>query len=148
MAKVTKSYLQTKTKAELADMAQVELGFRLDKTLSKDQMIEAILRSHSGAEKVEPVDNEDNTRPGKGKVRIIIERDHRPGFQQPVWYGHQGKSFLVPRGVPIDIKANTMSALIDAKEYQMIWDQNIEVPGGRGAMIRREVRAYPFQVVA
>lgn len=86
--------------------------------------------------------------PAPGKIRITIAKDSQDKRQRPVFLGHNNVGYLVPRGKPVDIPANVIFSLADAKEVIPIWDDELETATGRGGYTLEERNSYPYQILA
>jgi len=154
----TKEKLEEKTKVELIEYADSALGLNLKPAQSKEEMIEIILHNSQGVDQVADIVSKEDTQavlkgrkgkgPGRGKIRIMIARSAEDKKQRPVFIGHNGVGYLIPRGKEVDLPAKVMPALYDAVELQQSWDDEVQSATGLGALVMREGQSYPFSCIA
>lgn len=85
------------------------------------------------------------TRPdGVREARIVVHVQDRPGGDQPVPVGVNGRHMLIPRGEPVFVPEPYIEALDHAEEY--VYDEyDPDLDGGLGGLSqRRTVKSYPF----
>lgn len=74
----------------------------------------------------------------KNTTRITISED--PTNNQPVYVGHNGKSYRIRRGEPVDIPTELVEVLRNAVQQVPKLDRDGRIEGWKA------VQAYPFQV--
>ena len=77
---------------------------------------------------------------GRDFVRVQIHTSDKPGGEEPIQLGVNGKLMFVPRGEPVEIPLEYASVLANAREW--VYD---EYRDGMGGLKKpREVHTYPF----
>jgi len=71
----------------------------------------------------------------KGWKTILIAENEKDA--QPVFVGHNGKSYRIRRGEPVDVPPEVVTVLNDAIQMH---------PDGKGGF--RAVPSYPFQILS
>lgn len=86
----------------------------------------------------EPIRREDGRQ--MIETRIIINRSERPGGDEPVQVGVNGRLMLIPRGEAVFVREDYLEALEHAVE-----DVYDPYDGGIGGLKKpRQVQSYPF----
>jgi len=75
------------------------------------------------------------------KITINIATAEGENGDKPIFLGVNGLGYTLPRGIDIDVKRSVVEVLKNAKQDIVTQDKD-------GAMLHREVLAYPYQVVA
>lgn len=80
---------------------------------------------------------------GVKEVRIVIHTQDKPGGEDPVQVGVNGKLMLIPRGEPQWVPESYVEVLNHAVEY--VYDEYKGGPDNLGGLNKpREVKSYPF----
>lgn len=141
--------LESMSEKDLCKYADDYFGLVLSpKDYSKKELIQIITDAKSQTNNVtlQAVEDEDTGGPKPGFVRLIIARSGDKK-QYPVFFGHQGVGYEAKRGKEIDIPAHTLSALADAVEDAMIYDEDAEKGDGYGTTVKQRVQSYPFSII-
>lgn len=75
-------------------------------------------------------------------VRILIPQEDKPGGDEPVPAGVNGRIMYIPRGEPQDVPVEYVEALENAVEFVY---EPYNGEGLGGLKPPREVKSYPFQ---
>ncbi len=80
---------------------------------------------------------------GIKEIRILIHTQDKPGGEDPVQVGVNGKLMLIPRGEPQWVPESYVGVLNNAVEY--VYDEYQGGTGNLGGLSKpREVKSYPF----
>lgn len=94
-------------------------------------------------------ENESKGAPKPGFARIIIHRDPTPDHaNSPIPVGLNGRMFMVPRGIPVDLPIPYLGVLKDAS---MLIERQTKEPSAshpEGKTEISEILSYPFQIIA
>lgn len=86
--------------------------------------------------------------PRPGYARILIFRDPTTGHaNSPVPVGVNGRMFLMPRGMEIDVPIAHVQALNDAKQTVIRQTQEPDAVNPGGKVVEEVIQSYPFQVL-
>jgi hypothetical protein len=115
----------------------------VDKTTTREELIEAIHRKLAGRVMPQLADKETDLRPGYARIRI--EEDPSPTAKQiPVYINDNGYECTIPRGVEVIVPQRVVRNLQNATAKRLR-----QVEQDNGPPITKEVRvpSYPFQVI-
>jgi len=73
------------------------------------------------------------------RVTVTINAAEGDGGNDPVFVGHNGFGYQIPRGVPVDLPVEVLQILKDAKT-------TISHVGDGGKLVERTVQRYTWQV--
>lgn len=155
----TKIAVAEATAEQLRAFASMTLGLQLTGRETKSAMIAklsevgyAVPFIHLPDAGVEPQFTDRGSRPFQSRMgkfngepceerQIVIHTQDKPGGQEPVQVGVNGRTMLIPRGVPEFVPVPYIEALENAREY-VYAEFTGEGLGGLGKP--REVLSYPF----
>lgn len=148
-------------------------GVKSERTWKKTDYIDAIVAAQSGGrlsfnviEKDEDDWKEDlpevkdysapavksgvkSDQPAPGFARLLIHKDPTPGHaNSPVPLGLNGRTFLVPRGVEVDLPHQYVGILKDAVQVVIRQKSEPTAANPAGEMVEEAMLTYPFQVIA
>lgn len=123
--------------ANLRKVAKV-LGISAQRDWSKEDFVRAIKVKQTSSETAVGLVFDNSLAPKPGYSRIILHRDMTPGHKNsPVPAGINGRIFMLPRGVEIDIPTPLVEVLANARTT--IMDET-----GKESV----TQSYPFQILA
>lgn len=130
------------TVAKLREYAALQ-RIPVDKSTSKEDLIEAINRKLAGRVMPQLADKGSELKPGYSRIRI--EEDPSPTAKQiPVYLNDNGYECTIPRGVEVIVPNRVVRNLRNATAKRLR-----QVEQDSGPPITKEVRvpSYPFQVI-
>lgn len=160
MALVDRENLESMTMSQLRHAAHAVYRVRIERNWSKSQIIDAIMRAAERRESmigVSPVpDTNDVIPPGKARIMILPDESKR-NPREPVYVNINSHSFLIPRGVQVDVPVEVVEVLrnavvrgvdgvrpVDASYYNNSGDfADREAFSNTGD---HDVYSYPFQL--
>lgn len=87
--------------------------------------------------------------PKPGYARIILHKDPTPDHaNSPVPVGLNGRTFMVPRGIPVDLPIPFLGVLRDAVQIVTRQTKEPDRDHLEGTVTREEVLSFPYQIVA
>lgn len=129
------------SKAQLLEYAAVDLGLDLAETMTRDEIVDQIRLASGEGDALATVDAvpKEPAKPKTIKIQLHAVEGNTGSSDVPVI--HNGKSYLLKRGVTIDAPPGVVDILKNAK--QMKYTMRIDKDGNR-YLDKREVQSYPF----
>lgn len=170
---MAESVLDSATIGELRALAK-SYGIKAERTWKGEDFIREIkLRQESGAPQINTVDEDDSEAeaqriiasyslpvnqtsaaaskgaPAPGYARIILHKDPTPDHANgAVPVGLNGRTFMVPRGVPVDLPIPFLGVLRDAVQVVTKQVKEPDRDHLEGTVLHEEILSYPFQIVS
>lgn len=144
--------LNTADKAEMREFAREVLGITMTGNLSEDKIRERIRNTCiergidipvSGADAAAREESQQRTRSRaerEGWPTIMIPDQDKPGGNEPVFVGANGKGYTIPRNVDVQVPHAVVEILKNAR-------QEIVTQRDDGSLDVRKVLTYPYQVI-
>ncbi len=139
---MTEFNLAIADKYQLKYWAKEEYDLGLSLSMSAETMRARIL-AHCAKNEIETPNSvvKGKTLENVKYVTINIAKSDKKDGGTPVFVGVQGVSYLIPRGIPIDVPPSVVEVLNNA-----ITDVVTQDPDS-GEMLHEDVATYPFQIL-
>lgn len=128
------------------------LGVTPQRDWKKEDFVRAI-KANQQAQALMQYANTGNSTEGSpnklqpGHARLIIHRDPVPGAaNSAVPLGLNGRFFMCPRGVEVDVPLEYVGVLADAKVTVIRQKKEPTAGNPEGEVVEEEILSYPFQV--
>ena len=87
--------------------------------------------------------------PKPGFARVIVHRDPTPEHSNsPIPVGLNGRMFMVPRGVPVDLPIPYLGVLKDASQHVVRQSKEPTPSNPEGVVVEEDILSYPFQIIS
>lgn len=139
--------------AELRKYAKL-LGITAQRDWNKEDFVRAVQANQQAQALLKYANTGSSTNDGSpsklkpGYARVIVHRDPVPGSaNSPVPLGLNGRFFMCPRGVEVELPLEYVNVLADAKVTVVRQKKEPSANHPEGEIVEEDILSYPFQVL-